>query len=118
MNEVVESYGRWFSKTRKNLTCTKGSAAKEFLCRFQSLGSDVDTMIEGLRHSERLLGLSEEYAEERKNLRWLEKFETDCKHWKLVFETMLSVHGCSCDDVVDSLLEGKVSIEEAIDLVR
>lgn len=114
---VQNRYMLWFDKMQKNLSCTKGAAAKELLLRFNGL-TLVDDLIGYRQHSRTLARVVEEYSNEKPKLHWLQKLARDCTRWVTVFESTVSIKGLDTNTVVQALESDRLEIDEALGLIR
>lgn len=112
--ETIEKrYYEWYSKLRKNLSCTKGSAAKKLLVQTQSLKLNED-LLGCWEHIKKFSNVVREFSVEEDSLRWVVKLVQACDRWGSIFESLTSRGGVDADTLIRALLAGEIDIDDAI----
>jgi len=113
----VDKYKTWVEKIVKNLRCSKGAESKALLARFQRLELREDEL-GAFHHVRTLHKLAREYAQERKNLRWLGRLVERLGKWEKLFESILRITEIDEDSVVEALAKDEIDEEFAIGLMQ
>lgn len=116
MKKHVDRYKLWYSKTEKNLKCSKGNEGDEILVRLGSL-TLRENVLGCLNHSKVLHKHVSEFSEEKGDLRWLRKLVCECERWVQLFECTSRISELEPDDVIQALVESEIDIDFAISLV-
>lgn len=114
---IEERYNIWFRKKRENLEKTKGLESKQLLARIQSL-EETQNPFQLRRNIGLLYDIVKEYAQEKRNLKWLEQLVQEIKEWNAIMESEVSLSSYSLGDVLDGLFAETLDVDQAIDLLE
>lgn len=112
---LLAKYEAWVLKLCKTLKCTKGQEGAILASRFSRL-SMGNSLLEHYYYAKMLRVVVEDFSQDRKNLRWVEKLTGECERWDKVFESTLRVANEDASSVLTALVEGKIDIDLAVGL--
>jgi len=113
---LVTRYEAWYNKLTKNLSCSKGQEGAVLLSRVSLLEME-EGVLGGFVHIQTFKSIVEDFSNDRKNLRWVEKLIRDTERWKKTFEATLRVTPISEKCILEAFIEGKINVDLAIGLL-